>query len=116
MPRGGARPGAGRKKKPTPEVVQVRQKDHAAQLLAALNRPASEKDSYEVQKFRLIDDAGVTESSNLRKWLYDKRDGLPVRTVNHLHDKPLEMNVNFTLSEKMRAAMEKAEKRVSERS
>ena len=54
-------------------------------------------------------------SLDLRKYLYDKRDGKAVHTVNHLHDKPLEMTVTHTLSERMRIAMEKAEKRVSGR-
>src|SRR5690349_8768778 len=28
-----------------------------------------------------------------RKYLTDKRDGQPMRNVNHIHDKPIEMNV-----------------------
>jgi hypothetical protein len=56
--------------------------------------------------------AGVRESLDLRKWLYDKRDGKSVQTVNHVHDKPLEMTVTHTLTERFRIAMEKAELRV----
>lgn len=104
--RGGARPGAGRKAKPkTPDVAD---KSAAAKLIDALNKPASPDEPYEIKKFRAIDDAGAQESKDLRKWLYDKRDGKPVQTVNHLHDKPIEMNVNVSLAE----AVQKARKRV----
>lgn len=45
----------------------------------------------------------------------DDRDlGRPVDTVNHLHDKPLEVNATLTLGEGMRLAMEKADKRLQE--
>ena len=46
---------------------------------------------------------------------YDKRDGKAVHTVNHLHDKPLEMTVMHTISERMKLALEKAEARVRSR-
>lgn len=105
--RGGARPGAGRKAKPrTPEVAD---KSAAARILEGLNKPKSLDEPYEITKFRDIEAAGARESLDLRKWLYDKRDGKPVQTVNHLHDKPIEMNVNVSLSE----AVQKARKRVS---
>jgi hypothetical protein len=52
---------------------------------------------------------------NLLRYLEDRAYGRPMDTVNHLHDKPLEMTVTHTLSERMRIAMEKAEKRVSGR-
>ena len=43
----------------------------------------------------------------------DNRDlGNTVDTVNHLHDKPIEVNMNHSLSERFRLAHEKAEKRV----
>lgn len=109
--RGGARPGAGRKAKP--KVPQVADKNAAAKLLEALNREERSDDSHEIKQLRIIDSAGARESLDLRKYLYDKRDGKAVHTVNHLHDKPLEMNINHTISERMRMALEKAEKRVS---
>ena len=46
----------------------------------------------------------------------DNRDlGNTVDNVNHMHDKPLEVNATLTLGEGMRLAMEKAEQRVRER-
>jgi hypothetical protein len=111
--RGGARPNSGPKAKP--KAPGIRDKSAAARILDALNRPAHSGDAYEIQRFRAIDNAGVSTSLDLRKYLYDKRDGKAVHTVNHLHDKPLEMNVTHSLSERFRIAMEKAEKRVSGR-
>src|SRR5579859_1251483 len=52
--------------------------------------------------------------TNLLRYLEDRAYGRPVDTVNHLHDKPIEHNVNLNLSERFRIAMEKAEKRVSD--
>jgi hypothetical protein len=48
-----------------------------------------------------------------RKYLHDKSEGKAVQTLNHLHDKPIDVIVKHSLSERFRMAMEKAEKRVS---
>ena len=53
--------------------------------------------------------------TNLLRYLEDRAYGRPVDTVNHLHDKPLEVNATLTLGEGMRLAMEKAEQRVRDR-
>lgn len=53
--------------------------------------------------------------TNLLRYLEDRAYGRPMDTVNHLHDKPLEVNATLTLGEGMRIAMEKAEKRVPNR-
>lgn len=46
----------------------------------------------------------------------DNRDlGNTTDNVNHVHDKPLDVNVNHTISERMRTALERAEKRVGSR-
>jgi len=111
MPRGGKRANSGPKRKEKPP--EVRDRSAAARIIDALNRPA-DNDSYEIQRFRAIDNAGPRESSDLRKWLYDKRDGKAVHTVNHLHDKPIEHSITLNLSERFRIAMQKAEKRVSD--
>lgn len=43
----------------------------------------------------------------------DNRDlGNCQDNVNHVHDKPLDVNITHTISERFRIAMEKAEKRV----
>lgn len=100
--RGGSRPGAGRRK--MERLPDVRDKNAAAHILDALNRPAHSGDSYEIVRWRAIDNSGVNASLDLRKYLYDKRDGKAVHTVNHLHDKPIEMNVNISMSEAIRKA------------
>jgi hypothetical protein len=38
----------------------------------------------------------------LRIWLYDKRDGKAIQTVNHVHDKPIDMNVSISMAEVVR--------------
>jgi hypothetical protein len=50
-----------------------------------------------------------------RKYLHDKAGHQAVRVINHVHDKPIEMNVNLTLRERWKLALEKAEQRVSQR-
>jgi hypothetical protein len=115
--RGGARTGAGRKKRETPAKIDARStegQNRASRIIAALNQEPNPKkpDSYEIKKFRAIDDASVGDSLDLRKWLYDKADGKAVQTINHLHDKPIEVNATLSLGEGMRIAMEKAEQRL----
>lgn len=41
------------------------------------------------------------------EYLWNRRDGKPVHIVNHLHDKPIEMNVNVKLSEIIRQVRER---------
>lgn len=127
--KGGARPGAGRRKKEKPVDLDARSaagKKRITRIIEALNQapkivklPDGTKvhvdDDYEISQFRKIDDAGVRESLDLRKWLYDKEDGKAVQTVNHLHDKPIEHNVTMSLGEGMRLAMKKADLRVLNR-
>jgi hypothetical protein len=49
------------------------------------------------------------------RYLEDRAYGRPVDTVNHLHDKPVDLNVTLSLGEGMRLAMQKAEERVRSR-
>lgn len=107
MPRGGARPNSG--PKPKPKVPGVRDKNAAAGILEALNRPAHSGDSFEVQRFRAIDNSGPGMSLDLRKYLYDKRDGKAVHTVNHLHDKPIQHEVIISIAEVVRKVRERKE-------
>src|ERR1039458_8555461 len=100
MPRGGARPNSG--PKPKPKVPGVRDKNAAAGILQALNPPAHSGDSFEVQRFRAIDNSRPGMSIDLRKYLYDKRDGKAVHTVNHLHDKPIQHEVTISIAEVVR--------------
>jgi hypothetical protein len=45
--------------------------------------------------------------TNLLRYLEDRAYGRPMDTVNHLHDKPIEMNVNVKLSEIIRGVRER---------
>lgn len=107
MPQGGHRPGAGRK--PKPKVESVVDKNAAAKLLDALNSPAKPKESEEIASWRALwSAADLRVRLDTRKYLYDKRDGKAVHTVNHLHDKPIEVNVTHTLSEVIQKARKRA--------
>lgn len=54
-------------------------------------------------------------SLEARKYLHDKSEGKAIQTVNHLHDKPLELNVTHSLSERFKIEMQKADQRVRDR-
>ncbi len=117
--KGGARPGAGRKKQVAPVQLidgrTVTGKDYAQQLIDKLNAPFDPKkpESLEVAGWRrLWDSLDKRIALETRRYLYDKAKGKAVITVNHLHDKPIEHNVNVSLSERFRLAMQKAEDRV----
>jgi hypothetical protein len=123
MPRGGKRPGAGAPKR-KPEVLPIADKKIASQVLDSLGakdwkHAQPDKDGKggcecEVCYWRAL--ITLSYDGRLRfdvlKYLTDRRDGKAVQTVNHLHDKPIEMNVTHSLGERFRIAMEKAEERV----
>lgn len=46
---------------------------------------------------------------NTLRYLEDRAWGRPVDTVNHLHDKPIEMNVNVSIAEIVRKVRERKE-------
>jgi hypothetical protein len=107
--RGGAGRGGGKKKKERPEQIDARTTEgqkRAAAIIVALNKPAREDDSYEIQKFRRIDDAGVRESLDLRKWIYDKRDCKAMQEIrlSNPPSKPFEIDVT-SAREKLMAAL-----------
>jgi|SRR5208283_1836264 len=129
--RGGSRPGAGRKKQERPTntnvATRVLAQAKAEQLWLSmidlerrrlgLNKDGSlserEKDAISGPdypgKFSII------PLTNLLRYLEDRAYGRPVDTVNHLHDKAIDMNVNLSLGEGMKLAMQKAEERVRSR-
>jgi hypothetical protein len=37
-----------------------------------------------------------------RRYLWDRRDGHAVRNINHIHDKPLDLNVSLSMAEIVR--------------
>ena len=88
---GGARSGAGRKKKPiTPEVAQ-----------RALSRIGEENEwvsNYKKAKKSKSTGECVRILTMLRRFAF----GEPVATVNHLHDKPIDLNVNVSMAEIVR--------------
>jgi hypothetical protein len=43
--------------------------------------------------------AGARET---RRYLWDRRDGHAVRNINHIHDKPLDLNVTVSMAEIVR--------------
>lgn len=53
--------------------------------------------------------------TNLLKYLECRALGNPTDTVNHVHDKAIDVNVTHTLSERMKLALQKAEDRVRNR-
>lgn len=117
--RGGARPGAGRKKT---EVIPatlidgrtVTGQQHAQWLIDRLNAPFDpKKETLELAGWRrLWDSLDKRIALECRRYLYDRAKGKATITVNHLHDKPQELNVNLQLSDRFRLAMQKAEERV----
>ena len=120
--KGGARPGSGRRKREAPvEIIDGRTvtgKDHAQYLIDQLNADYDPRklESIEVAGWRrLWDSLDKRIALETRRYLYDKAKGKAVITVNHLHDKPIEHTMTLTVSERLRLAMEKAERRVASR-
>lgn len=117
--RGGPGRGQGRKRKERP--LGVTDKGMAAEVLAlpeAADRTKLRPDVkawHELIWHRDKNGALTPMAADNRRYLTDKRDGKAVHHVNHMHDKPLELNVMHSISEKLRQAMEKAEKRVNQR-
>ena len=106
MPRGGARPGCGAKKKlkpPGSESAAAQRRSKA--IYDAHVRPADPKDSLEIQIWR-----GIVAHEPAYLWkMFEHGEGRAVHTVNHLHDKPIEMNVNLNLAERIASARKKVQ-------
>lgn len=140
--KGGARPGAGRKKNLPPAVVEAKldgrttgakqiagrvlEDCHAGELwrsMIAVERerlginpdgtlgapPVDvEKDADGKVIKTIVRGRGNTLAlSNLLRYLEDRHYGRPVDTVNHVHDKPIDLNVNLTLRTRMQRAEER---------
>lgn len=119
MPRGGKRPNSGPKRKliPQSDVPQVpASKTESQLLLEALDRPAQANDSYKVQQWRQLTEAQDLTVRERSRWkLFEHAHNRAMSTVNHLHDKPIEMNINLTLGERMKKAMAEGDERVNQR-
>lgn len=117
--RGGSRPGAGRKKTEVTPVTlidgrTVSGQQHAQYLIDELNAPFNPKkpESLELAGWRrLWDSLDKRIALETRRYLYDRAKGKATITVNHLHDKPVEHNHTFNLSERFRMAIAKGEER-----
>lgn len=108
MPRGGRRPGAGQKKKP--KTPPIESKAYAQELFEALNRPAKPDDPFHIHQWRrFTENIDSRIGMEARTRVEDRALGKAIHTVNHLHDKPIEMNVTHSLAE----IISKARKRVS---
>jgi hypothetical protein len=113
--KGGARPGAGRKAKP--KIPAAVTSALAGQILGHLGGQFEGKPLPSEAKLwlALLSDPDKRLRFDVLKYLTDRRDGKAVQTVNHVHDKPIEHNVNMTLGEGMKLAMKKADLRVLNR-
>jgi hypothetical protein len=110
--KGGARPGAGRK--PKAKIPDFVTRDIAKQVLA-LTKPLIHGTKEEVclcevcKWYRLLHRSGDSRLEfDVLKYLTDRAYGKAVQNVNHIHDKPIEMNVNVSLAE----SVQKARKRM----
>jgi hypothetical protein len=107
--RGGSRPGAGRKAKPKLEAPDA-DRAFAGRLIYALSRDAKPGEPPEIADWRDLWNAqDLRIRLDTRKFWYDKRDGKAIHTVNHLHDKPIEMNVNLSIADVVRKVRERKE-------
>ena len=103
MPRGGKRPGAGRRKH-TPESTTAPRKYEAGEIIESLGVDNGHSKGCKCWKCLWKSDAERADAigHHARKYLWDRHSGKPVDTVNHLHDKPIEMTLNVRMSELIR--------------
>jgi hypothetical protein len=111
--KGGARPGAGRKKNTAEAETADGDKNFATRVLARIGKPGWQ-DFIDAKKIQSDEDyalhllAGTAGYDQFNK-LLDRKFGKPVQTVNHVHDKPLEMNVNVSIAEIVRKVRQRKE-------
>src|SRR5262249_1296260 len=110
MPRGGARAGAGRRKVVPENHGEAPRKNEATEIIDSLGKPRKgHAADCRCWKCLWKRDAEREDQvgQHARKYLWDRRDGKPVDTVNHLHDKPIEMHHTISLSERIKAGRER---------
>jgi len=110
MAKGGKRPGAGRKAKPK---LPFAAKAQAASVLNKLGGHHGDKKlpSEDDLWLSLVLGQDLRVRMDALKYLTDRRDGKAVQNINHLHDKPIEVNHTFSIADKLREARERATKR-----
>src|SRR5579872_1805675 len=72
-------------------------------LIPGAKKEGSKVDAGDYQgKFSII------PLTNLLRYLEDRAYGRPVDTVNHLHDKPIDLNLNVSLAELVREVRQRS--------
>jgi hypothetical protein len=89
MAHGGKRSGAGRKRV-KPELPEAN-KAIATQVLSKIEEDKCWQELLQAKDDRLRFD--------VIKYLTDKRDGKAVQSINHIHDKPIDLNVTLNLAD-----------------
>lgn len=123
MAQGGKRTGAGRKKQERPTNANV-----AGRILAQAKAEQLWLSLIDLERRRLgINKSGelsvaekgaitgpdyqgrfsIIPLTNLLRYLEDRAYGRPMDTVNHLHNKPLEVHHTFSVSERIKRARER---------
>ena len=110
MPRGGKRENAGRRKQERPVDGNL-----ARKLKAQIKAEALWLELIGLAAAKARATGHTTDLRHALEYLDNRDLGNTVDTVNHMHDKPIEVNATLTLGEGMRLAMQKAEDRVRSR-
>jgi hypothetical protein len=125
MAQGGKRQGAGRKKseRPTNANVAIRVLAQAKSEQLWLTIIDLERRRLGINKDGTLSQAekgaidgpdyqgkfSIIPLTTVLRYLEDRAYGRPVDTVNHLHDKPIEMNVKVSIAEVVRKVRERKE-------
>ena len=104
MPRGGKREGAGRKKQERPVDGNV-----ARKIKARIKAEEKWVRLCEIATEKAEETCNTADLRNALEYLDNRDLGTCVDTVNHLHDKPIEMNVNVSIAEIVRKVRERKE-------
>ncbi len=121
MPRGGSRkhpadckcgkcPKMGPKKR-KPESIADGDKNFATRVLTRIGKPGW-RDYIDIAKVESDEDFALhllvsTAGYDQFNKLLDRKLGKAVQTVNHVHDKPIDLNVNVSIAEVVRRVRER---------
>lgn len=108
--RGGAGRGQGRKKQERPVDGNL-----ARKIKAKIKAEEKWLRVIELATKKAETTLNTADLRNALEYLDNRDLGTCVDTVNHLHDKPIDMNVTLSLGAGMKLAMQKAEERVRNR-
>ena|ERR1035438_2860717 len=115
MPRGGKREAKDGKKIGRPKSTRPVDGNVARKIKAKIDAEKCWLFAAKVALKKAQETGNTADLVRILEYLDNRDLGNTVDTVNHLHDKPLEVNATLTLGEGMRLAMEKAEQRVRAR-